>query len=109
MPTTTMKQLAVYTTVDTEEAAQGLARSIIEQHLAACAQITRIDSVYWWEGQVQQSPEYRLLFKTTESRYAALAQAIKHQHPYELPALYAVPFDRCDEAFADWINAQSQP
>lgn len=104
-----MNPLAVYTTVDTEEAAQRLARSIIEQRLAACAQITRIDSIYWWQGEVQQSPEYRLLFKTTESRYAALADSIKREHPYDLPALYAVAFDHCDAAFAEWINAQSQP
>ncbi|MCB2071832.1 MAG: divalent-cation tolerance protein CutA, partial [Ottowia sp.] len=57
--------LLVLTTVATQADAQVLARSMVEQRLAACAHIEAIDSVYRWQGAVQQEGEWRLLLKTT--------------------------------------------
>ena len=54
--------IAVVTTVARLEDAQAMARALVERRLAACAQIERIESVYRWQGAVQQEPEYRVLF-----------------------------------------------
>ena len=92
----------VLTTVATRADAERLARAMVEQRLAACAQINAIDSVYHWKGVLQQEPEWRLLFKTTESARPALQAALRAAHPYELPAIVALPM-QADPAFADWV------
>lgn len=99
----------VATTVATREQAQALARAIVEARLAACAQITGIESVYRWQGAVQQEGEFRILFKTDSGRYPALAEAIAVQHPYELPALYAVAAAEASPAFGEWVAQSCDP
>ena len=98
--------LLVLTTVATRADADRLARSMVEQHLAACAQINAIDSVYRWQGAVQAEGEFRVLFKTTAAHYPALEQALRAEHPYELPAIVAVPCSAALPAFAAWVEAE---
>ena len=95
----------VLTTVATREDAQRLARAMVEQRLAACAQISAIDSIYRWNGALQHEPEWRLLLKTTEAVRPALQTALRAAHPYELPAIVTLPM-RAEMAFADWVRAE---
>lgn len=101
--------LAVLTTLATQEDARSLARALLERRLVACAQISAIESLYRWDGAVQQEPEVRLLLKTTQNRYAELEAAIRELHPYELPAICALPLAPIDPAFAEWIAAETAP
>lgn len=98
-----MKPIAVVTTVASHDEAQRLARILVERKLAACAQISQIESVYRWQDAVQQEPEFRILFKTTDERYALVESAIRELHSYELPAIHAFAFAHVDEAYAAWI------
>ena len=99
----TQSLLLVLTTVATRADADALARAMVEQRLAACAQISAIDSVYRWQGAVQSEGEFRVLFKTTAERYPALEAALRSSHPYELPAIVALPVVQALPAFADWV------
>lgn len=100
-----MKLLAVYTTVASAQEAHAMARALVERQLVACAQISQIDSVYTWQGAVQQSPEFRILFKTTAEQYATVEAAILELHTYDLPAIYAVAFEQVHEPFANWVQS----
>jgi periplasmic divalent cation tolerance protein len=99
----------VVTTVGTADEARALAHAMVERRLAACAQISAIDSVYRWQGRVAQGNEFRVLFKTCAERYDALEAAIRVQHPYELPAIHAVPTVRAYGPYAEWVEASTQP
>lgn len=99
-----MSLLAVYTTVATQSDAQTMAHAIITQRLAACVHIVAIESVYRWDGAVQQESEWRLMCKTTTTQYAALAAAIRQLHTYTLPAIYALPIVQSDPEYADWVT-----
>lgn len=99
----------VVTTVGTAEQARELARAMVERRLAACAQITAIESFYRWQGQVEHEPELRLLFKTRAECYAELESAIRALHPYELPAIHAVPVAQAYGPYAEWVAASTQP
>jgi periplasmic divalent cation tolerance protein len=101
--------LLVTTTVAERADADRLARLLVEQRLAACAQIERIDSVYHWQGALQQSAEWRVLFKTTEAHYAALEAALLDAHPYELPAVVAVQAHTVSVAYAQWVHTACRP
>ena len=104
-----MSPIAVVTTVATLDDARRLARALVEQRLAACAQISAIESVYRWEGALQQETEHRVLFKTVHERYAEVEAAIRALHPYELPAIHALPFAEVFPAYAAWVSENSRP
>jgi len=99
-----MPFLLILTTVGDESTAHQLARTLVEEGLCACAQIERIDSVYRWEGDVVQAPEWRILFKTAAGRYAQVEQRLRALHPYELPAIYSLRPEQALPAFADWVQ-----
>lgn len=96
--------IAVYTTVADAAAAQTLAREAVSARLAACVQIEPIHSVYTWDGQLHSESEVRLMFKTTLPMYAELERFILERHPYELPAVYAVPVAFASPAYAQWVG-----
>lgn len=101
--------LLVMTTVATRAQADELARTLVQQRLAACAQISAIDSVYRWQGALVAEPEQRLLLKTTAARYPALHAALLACHPYDTPAIVALPCGEADTAFAHWVQAETRP
>ena len=104
-----MKPLVAFTTVADLDTARRLARTIVERKLAACAQLSTIESFYVWDGALQQSPEVRIVFKTTEAAWPALERAIVELHPYELPAVHAVEVAAIHAPYAAWIEAGTQP
>ncbi|MBB5205265.1 periplasmic divalent cation tolerance protein [Inhella inkyongensis] len=101
--------LLALTTVASSEQAQQLARGLVEQRLAACVQIQVIESVYRWDGALQQDSEWRLLIKTTQARWSALQDWLLAQHPYAVPALLAWPASQAAPAFADWVRGECLP
>lgn len=97
----------VVTTVGGREDAREMARAVVGRNLAACAQISEIESFYKWKGEVQNEGEFRVLFKTTAARRADVENAIREMHPYELPAIIAVAVDDVFEPFAEWVREHS--
>ncbi|MBD2074976.1 divalent-cation tolerance protein CutA [Phormidium sp. FACHB-592] len=102
-----MQLIAVYTTVATQEEARRIAKALVERKLAACAQITAIESFYAWNGAVQHEPEWRVLFKTTAAQYATVETAVRDLHTYELPAIHAVAIEHIFAPYAAWIEEGS--
>ena len=89
-------------------AAERLAGALIDKRLAACVNILApCRSVYRWKGTVQHDEEHPMLIKTTLERYAALEQAIRAGHPYELPEIIAVPVERGLAAYLDWVASET--
>jgi periplasmic divalent cation tolerance protein len=97
--------LIVFCTCASEEQADRLARSVVEKRLAACANILPpIQSVYWWQGQIEVAPERLLLFKTTEDRFAELRDAVIEMHSYAVPEIIAVPITAGSDPYLAWIR-----
>lgn len=70
--------MEVRTTIDSQERAQKIAEVLVNQRLAACAQIHGpITSTYWWQGEVEQTEEWVCAAKTQRTRYDQMEQAIK--------------------------------
>ena len=102
-----MELMAIYTTVANKDDARRIALSLVEQKLVACAQISEIESFYIWDQAVQQAGEYRILLKTTDEHYARVEAALRKLHPYELPAIYAVPVTQAFAPYAQWVAENS--
>jgi periplasmic divalent cation tolerance protein len=102
-------KLLVITNVPDRAVAERLADMLIEKRLAACVNILApCRSVYRWKDAVQHDEEHPMLIKTTQERYAALEQALRAGHPYELPEIIAVPIDRGLPAYLDWVAAETK-
>lgn len=102
-----METIAVFTTVDSLERARSIASALVEHKLAACVQISSIESVYTWQGATQRDREYRVMIKTLRSRYADVETMIREMHSYELPAIFALPVSEAFPPYADWIAEHS--
>ena len=100
--------IAVVTTVGSLEEAQRLGRALVERRLAACAQITPIESFYVWDDALCNDHEFRLLLKTTEARYSVLEAAIRESHAYELPAIHAERLEPVYAPYAEWIERMTR-
>ncbi|HQW19325.1 MAG TPA: divalent-cation tolerance protein CutA [Rhodocyclaceae bacterium] len=100
--------LIVLTSLPDAVSAQKLAALLIERHLAACVNILApCQSVYRWQGKVEQATEIPLLIKTTANVYTALEACIRAQHPYELPEIIAVPIDCGLPEYLGWVAAET--
>jgi periplasmic divalent cation tolerance protein len=86
--------LVVLVTAPSAEKAAELARTLVEERLAACGNVVPgLRSIYRWEGQVQDEPEALLVLKTTRSRFEALRERVLALHPYEVPEVIALPVE----------------
>ncbi|MFB6490482.1 MAG: divalent-cation tolerance protein CutA [Thermoproteus sp. AZ2] len=88
-----------------QEAAERIARHLIERRLAACVNIAApINSVYWWEGKVEEDKEALLIAKTKTDKLQELIAAVKAIHPYKVPEIIAVPIIGGNEDYIRWID-----
>jgi periplasmic divalent cation tolerance protein len=103
------RPLVVLTNLPNREAAEILAEALVEARLAACVNMLACRSVYRWKGAVEHADEVPLLIKSTTDRYAALEQAIRAAHPYELPEIIAVPIEHGFGPYLNWIAGETAP
>ncbi len=97
----------VTTTVAERSDAEALALGAVGARLAACAQVGGpITSTYWWEHEVQTSQEWVVTLKTTDQRYPALENYLRHAHPYQVPEIVAVPVTAGNPSYLAWIRAE---
>ncbi len=96
----------VYSTAGDREEAKRIARRLIEEGLAACVNIWPIESVYEWEGDVEEDEEVALLVKTTAEKAERVVRRIVELHSYDVPAVLVVPVLGGHEEFLKWIKEQ---
>ena len=87
--------------------AQAMARSLIENRLAACVQIQEgLHSIYRWEGKICEEREILMSAKTTAAQWDHISSFIKSNHPYDLPEVLAFTPDKFDAQYGDWVQAE---
>ncbi|MBX6368992.1 MAG: divalent-cation tolerance protein CutA [Rhodospirillales bacterium] len=105
-----MSAVFAYVTAGSPEEADRLARTIVAERLAACANvIPGMRSVYWWEGKVSEAAETVVVFKTRSDRFEALAARVKALHSYECPCVVALPVTAGLAPYLEWIESESTP
>lgn len=99
--------IQVSTTTEIKQAAQEIAAALVEQHLAACVQVSGpIESVYRWQGKVHRSQEWVCTAKTRVTLFPQVEGAIRELHAYECPEIIAVPIIACSAAYLAWMGEQ---
>ena len=95
----------IVTTTANEEDAGRLARTLVEEGLAACGTWRPVRSVYRWKGALCDEQEIELHLKTTASAAERAERRIREIHPYETPAVLRVPILAANEDYAAWVRA----
>jgi periplasmic divalent cation tolerance protein len=101
--------MMVYITAPNRDEAMTLATALVEERLAACANITEgMTSLFWWQGQVQRETEVCLVLKTRADLLDAVKARAAELHSYTLPCVVAWPIADGNEDFLDWVRKETR-
>lgn len=104
-----MSPRMIYVTCENRDEAIKIAKNVVTNRLAACANILgEMTSVYWWQGKVEEGQEVALILKTRADLVEKVTEKIKELHSYECPCVVALPIEDGNKAFLKWITDETQ-
>jgi len=96
--------LLVFSTFPDVATARRIGRQLVEERCAACANLLPpVESIYWWEGKVENANETLVLFKTSADRYNALETTLRQLHPYEVPEIISFRVEQGLPEYLHWV------
>jgi periplasmic divalent cation tolerance protein len=98
-------KVLVLVTCGSRKEARKIARALVGQRLAACVSEIGVPvaSTYRWKGKIESANEFLLLIKTTKKRFAAVRDAVRELHSYEVPEIIALPIGAGSRDYLGWI------
>src|ERR687891_550854 len=98
----------LYITASSRDEAKKIGRTLVEERLAACANvIDGMESVYWWQGKLTEDREVVLIAKTRADLVPALSERVKQLHSYTVPCVVALPILAGNPAYLEWLAAET--
>ena len=95
----------VLVTTPDGDTARTIARTLVEERLAACGNILPgLTSIYRWQGAIDESAETLLILKTSDDRLAAMSERVIQLHPYDVPEVLALRIDAGHQPYLDWLD-----
>jgi periplasmic divalent cation tolerance protein len=99
----------VLTTLPADADATTFAQALVEARLAACVNLLPVmESVYRWEGNVEQERERQVVIKTSRSRIVALWERLRELHPYDVPEFVVLPIVDGNDAYLRWLGESTR-
>ncbi len=103
-----MAATLIYVTCGGEDEARRIGRTLVEERLAACANVIGgMTSIYRWQGAVQEDGETVLILKTTQGVVERLCARVKELHSYDVPCVAALPIAGGNADFIKWIEDET--
>ncbi len=100
-----MSHIVVLVTTSSVEEAQRIGHAIVDERLAACANVLGgVGSRYWWQGRVEEASEALLILKTRQDRLTALTARVRELHTYTIPEVIALPIVGGNPDYLAWID-----
>ncbi len=99
----------LYVTARNREEAEEIGEEVVKLRLAACANVLGgVNSIYWWEGEIEKANEALLILKTRRERVEDAISKIKEMHSYENPCIVAYPVIAGSENYLEWIEKETR-
>lgn len=98
-----MNGCIVISTYPDEESAINTIRKALEARVAACVSITKVRSLYWWEGKITDDNEYLAIFKTLKSEANTLKRLIRENHPYTVQEVVEIDMSDVSKPYLSWM------
>ena len=94
----------LYVTAKDSGEAKFLARELVKDKYAACANIFPISSFYWWNDEINEDNEYALIFKTDKNHVESAINKIKQIHSYDVPCIVTYEIAKGNIDYLQWIS-----
>ena len=97
----------IKTTIDSEISAKKIIEKLLKERLISCAQISKIESLYWWDNQIQNNNEFVIEMKTKKNLYKKVETEIIELHDYEVPEMVCIDIIDGYKKFLKWIDMET--
>lgn len=94
----------IYVVTADEKEAEKIAKTLVEEKLAACANIFPVRSIYKWAGSVRKEDEVAMFIKTRAELVDKIVNKVKELHSYEVPCIVSLPIEKGYIEFLKWID-----
>ena len=98
-----MKPVLIISTYPNKKSISKISNDLIKNKIIACVNISKIDSIYSWNGKIQNSPEYIAIFKTVTKNKTKLKKVIAETHPYDVPEIAEIDVNSINKSYLNWL------
>ena len=98
------KYIIVTTLCKDKNIAESICDTLLNKNLVAGCQVSKVDSKYWYNGNLEMAHEYKLEFRTVYSFFELIKETISEIHNYEIPEISAIEFFDANDEFVEWID-----
>jgi periplasmic divalent cation tolerance protein len=98
-----MKPVVIISTYPNKKSITKIANELVKNNIVACVNISKISSIYSWNGKVENTSEFLALFKTTTKNKKLLKKQIKETHPYDIPEIVEVDIISINKSYLNWL------
>ena len=98
------KYIIVTTLCNKEKIANSIIKKLLEKRLVAGSQVTKVNSKYWWKNEIEECSEYKLEFRTKESKFVEIENEIKKIHDYDVAEISSYEIKNASKEFLNWID-----
>jgi len=98
-----MKPIIIISTYPNKNSITKIANELVQNKIVACVNLTKISSIYSWNGTIENTSEYLALFKTTQKNKNSLKEKIKSTHPYAIPEIVEIDIISINKSYLNWL------
>ena len=103
------QKVVVFITAGSAEEAENIGKVLVEERLAACCSIAdSVNSIFRWEGKINNEKEHLLIVKSTLDLFEAIVIRVKVLHSYDVPEIIALPIIAGSEDYLRWIDEETK-
>ncbi|MFQ5497576.1 MAG: divalent-cation tolerance protein CutA [Nitrosopumilus sp.] len=99
----TMKPAIIISTYPNKKSISNIANDLVKNKIAACVNISKISSIYSWNGKIENTSEYLAIFKTITKNKKLLKKKILETHPYDVPEIVEVNTTSINKSYLNWL------
>jgi len=103
-----MKYCSIYVTTSNENEASKIDRTLVEERLAACTNILPVQSIYRWQGSIEETGEAAMFIKTRSELVDRVIERVKELHSYEVPCIVSFPIGKGNPDYLKWIGESTK-
>ncbi len=98
-----MKPIIILSTYPNKKSITSIANELVKKKLVACVNITKISSIYSWNGKIENTSEFIAIFKTIYKNKKILKEEIKKTHPYQVPEIAEIHVSSINKSYLKWM------
>lgn len=98
-----MKPAIIISTYPNKKSISKIANELVKNKIVACVNISKISSIYYWNGKIENTSEYQAIFKTTTKKKKLLKKKIKETHPYDIPEIVDIDVISINKLYFNWL------